>query len=124
MHGHDENSKLRYLDASQVESPIGELAGVEVRGIDDEKIGSVEGVLVDPAERRLRFFVIQAPGFFNRRRYLLPTDFPARVDPDRKSLCIEIDRRILSGCEEFKASSVLPYSEDDLVTSMFSRRSA
>ena len=124
MDGDGSKSDLRYLAASRVQSPVGELADVEVRGSDDRKIGSLEGVLLDPAERRLRFFVVQTPGWLRKRRYLLPSDWPARVDAHGPSLHVDLDGDALARCPEFEKSSVPEYSDDDLLTALFHRRTA
>jgi hypothetical protein len=118
-----ESSTLRYLEAAKVQSPVGDLAQVDLRDRDDEKIGNVEGVLVDPAERRLRFFVIQSPGWFRKRRYLLPTEWPAQVDAAGR-LRVDVDSDTLACCEEFERASVPEYGDEDLLNALFRRRIA
>ncbi len=51
-HGSVENH-LRYLDASHVESPVGILGDMVLRGPTDEKIGTLDGVIIDPVKRRV-----------------------------------------------------------------------
>ena len=121
MKDNGENSTLRYLEASRVHSPAGELDEVEIRGADDKKIGSLDGILVDPIERRLRFFVVKTAGWLRKRRYLLPSEWPAQVDSSCKSLRVHVDRRVLADCEEFFRASVPEFSDDDLMAALFGR---
>jgi hypothetical protein len=117
----DENATLRYLDASRVDGPFGDLASVDVRGAHDEQLGQVEGVLIDPAERRLCFFVCRGS---SGRNYLLPTDRPARIDPDSKSLQVDVDAADLRQYPEYRRASTPDMSDDDMLTAIFARRSA
>ena len=119
--GHsDENTSLRYVDASRVNSPLGDLAALDVRGADDQRIGRVTGVLIDPAQRRLRFFVV-ASGRFSGRKYLLPTDSQACVDPERNLLRLDLDQEDLARYPEFSRSSTPDMSDDDMIAAMFAR---
>jgi uncharacterized protein YrrD len=50
----------------------------------DEKLGALGGVLVDPGSRRVRYFVVER-GTLRQRRYLLAADNPAVLEVvDRK----------------------------------------
>jgi hypothetical protein len=119
----DEGGALRYLDASRVDSPIGYLGSLDVRGAHDQKLGRVSGVLIDPSQRRLRFFVVASspsPG----RNYLLPTDSPACMDAKRNLLRFEMDVEDLAQYPEFSRSSTPDMSDDDMVEALFARRTA
>jgi hypothetical protein len=115
----DEQADLRYLDAGHVHSPLGGLRHLQVLGADEEPLGEVDGVLIDPAERRLRFFVVASNGTV-RRRFLLPIDVPARMDADRRSLQLEADVE-LGNCAEFTRSAARDFTDDDLLAALFSR---
>lgn len=119
----DENGVLRYLDASRVDSPLGYLGSLEVCGIDDQKLGRVAGVLIDPTQRRLRFYVVSAAPSPDRT-YLLSTDSPACVDPERNLLRFEMEAEDLAQCPEFRRSSTPDMSDDDMVDALFARRTA
>ena len=120
----NQGSALRYVEATRVTGPGGDLAAVELRGHGDEPIGSLDGLLIDPVERRLRFFVVQSPGLLRSRRYLLPSDCAARVDADGRALYVAVERADLRRCEEFRRSSVPAYSDDDTVEALFGQRIA
>ena len=112
---------LRYLDADQVEHPSGTLAGVTVCSSDDQKLGAISGVLVEPASRRVRFFVVDRKGALLSRRYVLAADTPAVLEAEDQKL------RILShidDLERFDSRHVERFSEEDAITAMFAHPAA
>jgi hypothetical protein len=120
MKGRDD--KLCYLDASKLVSSVGTLSHVDLRGTDDRVLGVLDGIVIDPTERRLRYFVVESTGWLRRKRFLLPADGAARVDNDLGELRLEVDSEDLSGCEEFKTGSVRDFSDDDLIAGLFNAR--
>ena len=114
---------LRYLEADHVKCRAGSLAGFRVCTEDAQPIGHVRGVLINPAERRVAFLVLDAPGLFKSKRYLLPFDAGAVVAPDPKTLQVA-GRRDELDLETFSPKSVEEFSDDDLLTTMFSSRTS
>ena len=57
---------LRYLEANAVDCPAGKLEGLHIVSQDDEALGVVNGVLIDPVSRKLRYFVVEAARLFNQ----------------------------------------------------------
>jgi hypothetical protein len=119
-----DRSTLRYIDANCVQSPAGALADVDLCDMNGRPIGSLEGVLVDPVERRLRFYVVDSGSRRGPRHYLLPTEWPAQVASDGKALKIDADSDELAGCDEFRESDVQRFSDDDFIAAMFRPRVA
>lgn len=111
---------LRYLDAHSVRCSAGHLSDFRVCTEDAEQIGSVNGVLISPSLRQLRYFVIETPGLFTHRRYLLPAETGAVVQRDSKTLQIGSSKDELE-LESFKLGSVPHCSDDDLLQAMFAR---
>jgi uncharacterized protein YrrD len=111
--------ELRYLDANHVEHPTGTLQGVLMCTVDDEQLGSVDGVLVEPASRRLRYFVVERSSAFRRRRYLLAADLLATLD--EKTLRVHAHAEDL---ERFDPRSVRAFSKEDVITAMFAQPAA
>jgi hypothetical protein len=114
---------LRYLGADHVQHPAGgTFAGLTLCSDADEKIGAISGVLVEPASRRVRYFVIDRRTVLLGRRYLLAADTPAVLDAgdDRKL-------RVLGtadALERFDARRVQPFSDEDAITAIFARPAA
>ncbi len=112
---------LRYLDAGHVNHPFGTLAGLVLCSDTDEKIGTVSGVLVEPASRCVRHFVIERRVALMTRHYLLAANTPTALEADDRKL------RVLAGSsalERFDARQVEPFSEEDAITAMFAHPAA
>ena len=112
---------LRYLDADQVKHPAGTLAGVTVCSSDDQTLGAISGVLVEPASRRVRYFVVDRRGALLPRRYMLAADTPAVLEAEDQKLRILSD---IDDLERFDARQVERFSEEDAITAMFAHPAA
>lgn len=120
-HGLTGASDLRYLEATQVEHPLGTLAGLSMWTQEDEKLGSLEGVLIEPASRRIRYFVVERPTMLRRRHYLLAGDTPASIEAGDRKLRVMAHEEDL---ERFDTRSVQNFSDDDLISAMFAHPAA
>ena len=116
----DNTAGLRYLDAHSVRCAAGSLSDSRVCTEDAQPLGSVDGVLISPSLRQLRYFVIETPGLFVHRRYLLPAEAGATVQQDGKTLQIGTSKEALE-LESFKPGSVPEFSDEDLVETIFAR---
>ena len=113
---------LRYLDADHVHHPSGgTFAGLTLCSDADEKIGAISGVLLEPASRRIRYFVVDRRSALLGRRYLLAADTPAVLAAGDRKL------RVLGTAddlERFDARLVQPFSDEDAITAIFARPAA
>jgi hypothetical protein len=114
---------LRYLKADSVNCPSGTLADFRVVTADAEALGSVSGVLISPTTRRCEYFVIVSPGLLFQRRFLLPVEAGAVLADDPKSLRLTARKDELD-LQTFTPHSVPPFSDEDLLTAMFTRDAA
>ena len=106
-------SRLRYLEADDVTDPVVDYDGLDVYGPDDEKIGDVDGFIVDAEARRVNYIVIDSGGWFTSRRLLLPIGH-ASLAPDRKSLRTDVTREALRRFPEFDADQFRAFTDDEL----------
>jgi hypothetical protein len=106
-------TRLRYLDAGDLDdSPIN-FDGLDVRGRNDEKLGDIDGFIVDPDSGRLHYAVVDSGGWFRSRRFLVPIGH-ARVDRDAGVLRVQQTRETLENLPEFDESRFRAFSDDDL----------
>jgi hypothetical protein len=117
------NRHLRYLDAAKVACPGGSLSTLAVESGSGEVLGHVDGVLIDPAARRVRYYVVAVANWHRARRYLVSGDQPTYLETDRQVLRLPIDRRALQQCPEFRVTDVAPFSADDAIEAMFAAAS-
>jgi hypothetical protein len=117
-----EIADLRYLDASSVRCPAGYLSDFQVCTQDSESLGNIGGVLISPVTRRCEYFVLESRGFLTHKRFLLPVDAGATVEqPATLKISARKDELDL---ETFTPSSVQQFSDEDLITTIFSQDAA
>ena len=115
------NSLLCFLDVSKVRTSIGDLNGVNLCDPYDEELGSLKGVLIEAAARRVRYFVVEVAAQSRTHCYLVPADDPVTVQEDRRTLRVGSNAADLIRSGEFNIDSVRPYSDDDLMAAMFAQ---
>ena len=115
----DSHDQLCYLEAGQVTGPCGGLEGVTLSTETDETLGTLDGVVIDPSERRIRYFVVQRRGWLRTHRYLLSADRPAQITKDRRNLRLPVEPGELTRCVEFDAQSIPRFSDEHLLTALF-----
>ncbi len=101
--------------------PEGTLAGLSLCTQDGAKLGSLDGILVEPASRCIRYFVVERPNLLRRRRYLLAGDTPASIEAGDLKLRVMANEADL---ERFDSRSVQPFTDEDLITAMFASPAA
>ena len=114
---------LRYLKADSVNCPSGTLADFRVVTADAKALGNVSGILISPTTRRCEYFVIVSPGLLSQHRFLLPVDAGAILADDPKSLRLTARKDELD-LQTFAPHSVPQFSDEDLLTAMFTRDAA
>jgi hypothetical protein len=106
---------LCYLAAAQVEWPGGTLADVLLCNKDDESVGTVDGVLIHPPSRQVRFFVVRVTpinGYF-----LVPIEEIVHVDAEAGVARLEAGGDELR-LTRFDPRAVRAFSRDDAITAM------
>jgi hypothetical protein len=64
---------LAYVDAEELHrADAGLMVGAEIRDRNQEKVGELDGFVVDAASGRPRYAVVDAGGWFKSNRFLLP----------------------------------------------------
>ena len=116
------DSKLRYLSASKVASPAGVLSELELRTPEDSKLGTVDGVLIDPAARRVCYYAVGTSRLFGRRRYLVPADRLPQLE--RGTLRVQLSPQELERCPQLDPGRVREFSDDDMLTAVFAAQVA
>lgn len=118
MSSSSEKARLRYLNATQIEGPLASFARLDVRSREDQTIGRLDGILIDPMERCVRYFVVDDDGSRRHHRYLIPLA-PTRLDAGRRALCVDVTTSDVERCEDFEDASFPRFSDDDLLTALF-----
>jgi hypothetical protein len=114
-------SPLRYIDAAHVDSPVGNLNAIRVLSPSEGNVGKLDGLIIDPIERQIRYFVVESRQRLRARRYLVPVS-PATIDPEQRTLHLEFESEDLDELPEVPSEPFRPYSDDDLLSAMFAVR--
>ena len=112
-------TRLRYLDTSRLEGPL--VKPLDVRARADASLGTFDGVVVDPEQRRVRYLVVDRGWRFKHNRRLIPMPL-ASVDCERNILRLEVDDLDADGWQEFDVRAFPVFSDDDLITAIFAPR--
>ena len=108
-------SRLRYLDADDLDDSDMDFDGLDVRGPDDDKLGEVDGFLVDSGSGRVLYTVVDSGGWFTSRRFLMPIGH-ATVDRAGTALRVDVSRERLRNYPEFDAETFRGLTDDELRT--------
>ena len=107
---------LRYLDAGHVEHPTGTLEGLSVCTEQNEPIGCLDGVLIEPSTRRVRYFVVETArrARHEQERCVFPADGPIVLDLGGRTLRVggSVDMEPLP-------AAMQPFSDEDVMTALF-----
>jgi len=106
-------SRMRYLDAGDVDNDIVGFDGLNVVGSDGQQIGDVDGFVIDPDARRVHYVVIDSGGWFTSRRLLLPIGH-ATLSADRRSLQTDVTRDALRRLPEFDDDRFRELTDEEL----------
>jgi hypothetical protein len=116
-------SQLCYLEASKVETPAGVLSELDLLNCDGKPLGSIEGVVIEAAARRIRYYDVQVSTWFRRRRYLLEADQLAQLEPERRAVRLRTNSEEAQ-VRDLDAGALRRYSDDDLLAALFSSHAA
>lgn len=103
---------LRYLDAGHVADDRIDFDGLDVRNAAGDKLGSVEGFIVQRDSTRPYYLVVDSGGWFSSRHYLVPIGH-VRFDPDNRALRVDIDRDTIQGFPEVQLDRFDEISEEE-----------
>src|SRR5262245_62875518 len=95
-------SRLRYLDAGDVDDSVVNFDGLDVRGHDNEKLGDIDGFIVDVTSGRVLYAVIDASGWFTTRRFLVPIGHAPTIDRADRALRVDVPRAALERYPRFE----------------------
>ena len=115
------SSDLSYLEASKVTSPAGNLSELDVLSVEGERVGKIEGVVIDAAARHVRYLAVRLSGWVGRRRYLVQADQLGQIEGKALRLLVDLKNAAVHGLD---ASTIREFSDEDLVTAMFAPRAA
>ncbi len=104
---------LRYIDASNLDNSQLKFDGMEVQGLDSEKLGKVDGFIIDKSSARPYYVVVNAGGWFKSKYFLLPVGHVG-MEPSERKLVADITRDRIDRYPGFDRGEFEKLSEDEL----------
>jgi hypothetical protein len=106
---------LRYVDAKDLDDKAIKLRGLEVDSSNGEKLGKLEGFIIDSNTGRPYHVVVGSGGWFRHKHFLLPIGHVA-LPPARKTLVADLTKDRVERFPGFDKDEFKQLSEADLKT--------
>lgn len=106
------STNLRYVDADRLDKRVLDLDGLDVRNDAGDRLGDVDGLLVDATSGRPRYIVVDSGGWFSSRRFLIPVHH-AHVDANRRALRVDFDRDTINRFPQMKEERFDAVTDED-----------
>jgi hypothetical protein len=104
---------LRYVDADELESRAFNFDDLEVEGSSGEKLGEVDGFIIDSATGRPYYVAVDAGGWFKSKLFLLPVGHTV-LDRGRKRLVADLTRERVNNFPGFNRREFEDLSDEEL----------
>lgn len=104
---------LRYIGADKIQDRTLALDGLKVRNEAGEKLGNVDGLIVDSDSGRTYYMVVDAPGWFSSKQFLLPIG-QTHLDDDRDALVVNLSKDQVNRFPGFDKDEFDMLSETDI----------
>ena len=104
---------LRYIEADKIQDRTLALDGMKVRNDAGEKLGNVDGLIVDSDSGRTYYMVVDAPGWFSSKQFLLPIG-QTHLDDDRDALVVNLSKDQVNRFPGFDKDEFETLSEIDI----------
>ena len=106
-------SWLSYVDAENITDTSIELDGMKVRNDAGDKLGEVDGLLVDTNSGRAYYVVVDAGGWFKSKHLLMPIG-QLRLDADQDALVVNLAKDQVERFPGFDLDRFDSLSDSDL----------
>jgi hypothetical protein len=106
---------LRYVDADDLHTSTVDFDGMNVDSVSDDKLGDVDGFIVDVSSGRPYYVVVEAGGWFKSKFFLLPIGHVS-FDRTNKRLISDVPRDRVERYPGFDRGEFEKLSDDQLRT--------
>jgi hypothetical protein len=104
---------LRYVDASDLESSTIAFDGMNVESTTGEKLGDVDGFIIDLPSSRPFYVVVDAGGWFTSKFFLLPVGHVG-IDSENRKLIADVPRERIRNYPGFDRDEFAQLSDEEL----------
>lgn len=111
--------RLRFVNVDDLPASEFPYGGLKVRNAAGDDLGSLDGFIVQSANGRPVYYVVDSGGWFIGRRYLVPVG-KGRLDTATRVILIDLDRERLQRYPEFNTNAFMTMSPEQ--TRAYERR--
>lgn len=108
-----DRTRLRYVDADDLDDSTVHFDGLAVRNHAGEKLGDVDGFILDVAYGRPYYVVVDSGGWFKSKLYLIPIGH-ARLSTDNDALLADLTRERINRFPGFDRDEFEKLSDAEL----------
>ena len=108
------SSRLRFVDAGKLQDGDVELDHLPVYGWGREKLGHLDGFILDVGRGAVQYAVVHGGGWFDSKRFLLPIGHIDRFDTENKELMTDVSQEAIRLFPDFDKDRFLAMSDEDL----------
>ena len=108
------SSRLRFVDAGKLDDGDLKLDHLPLYGWEHEKLGRLDGFIVDTGSGAVQYAVVHGEGWFHSRRFLLPIGHIDRFDSEKKELMTDISKDAIRLFPDFDKDKFLAMSDEEL----------
>jgi hypothetical protein len=116
-----ESTPLRFIEAKRLETPAGSLTDAVLVSPSNKTLGKLDGVIVNPSQRRVCYYVVKSGWGFRTHRHLLEVS-PAALEAHGGVVRIDAEPEDLTDLSDIAPQSFPPFSDADLIDTIFSPR--
>ena len=108
------SARLRFVDAATLDDSDIKLDHLPVYGWGREKLGHLDGFIVDVATGDVSYAVVHGGGWLDSKRFLLPIGHIDRLDTQKKELMTDISKDAIRLLPKFDKEKFLQLSDEEL----------
>ena len=108
------SSRLRFVDTGKLDDDDVELDHLPVYGWEREKLGHIDGFILDIETGAVQYAVVHGGGWFDSKRFLLPIGHIERFDLEKKELMTDVSQEAIRLFPEFDKDRFLAMSDEEL----------
>jgi PRC-barrel domain len=107
------SSRLRFLDADDLDDSNVDFSTLDVHGSDDKDLGDLDGFIVDSESGRVVYAVVDSGGWFRSRHFAVPIGH-AQLDTGRRRLNVNVTRNAAEKFPDFNPKELRRFSDDEM----------
>lgn len=107
------SSRLRFLEADDLDDSAVDFSTLDVHGSDDRDLGDLDGFIVDTQSGRVVYAVVDSGGWFRSRHFAVPIGH-SQLDVGRRRLNVNVTRAAAENFPAFNPAELRRFSDAEM----------